>query len=62
MVIVEDEQLILDNLLPKLISLTLGFYVAGTAKNGRKALELISEIQPSLVITDIKMPVMDGWS
>jgi two-component system, response regulator YesN len=59
-VIVEDEQLILDHLVTKINQFDLGFYVAGTAKNGRKALELISELQPSLVITDIRMPVMDG--
>ncbi|OCT15482.1 hypothetical protein A8709_15510 [Paenibacillus pectinilyticus] len=59
-VIVEDEQLILDNLVQKIAQFDLGFSVAGTAKNGKKGLELIADVQPSLVITDIRMPVMDG--
>jgi two-component system response regulator YesN len=59
-VIVEDEQLILDNLVHKITQFDLGFSLAGTAKNGKKALELIAELQPGLVITDIRMPVMDG--
>jgi CheY-like chemotaxis protein len=32
-----------------------------TAENGRAGLELIREIKPNLVISDLSMPVMDGW-
>lgn len=34
--------------------------VAGTAANGEAGLKMISELHPDLVITDIRMPKMDG--
>lgn len=37
-----------------------GFQVCGEADNGEDALEQILEIQPDLVLTDIRMPVLDG--
>lgn len=35
-------------------------YVAGEADNGEDGLRLIREIKPDIVITDIRMPGMDG--
>ena len=37
----------------------LGYDVA-TAENGEEALKVFAEHQPAIVLTDIKMPVMDG--
>ncbi|MBC8079054.1 MAG: response regulator [Gorillibacterium sp.] len=37
-----------------------GFEVVAEAENGRKALEMANRFQPDLIITDIKMPIMDG--
>lgn len=34
--------------------------LAGEAENGRELIELAKELQPDVIITDIKMPVMDG--
>lgn len=32
-----------------------------TATNGAEGLELVRQIRPRFVISDISMPVMDGW-
>ncbi|MCY9660945.1 response regulator [Paenibacillus chondroitinus] len=37
-----------------------GYLVAGEAKNGEEAIELIARVKPDLAIMDIKMPVMNG--
>ena len=36
------------------------FDLLGEAENGREALELIQKCRPSIVITDMKMPIMNG--
>lgn len=37
-----------------------GFECAGIAHNGRQALDLVHEFKPHAVITDVRMPIMDG--
>lgn len=59
-VVAEDELLILQNTVQKINKLDLGFHVAGSAQTGVQALEKIEELNPSLLVTDIRMPVMDG--
>ena len=57
--IVEDEVMIREGL-AKLIKSHTGHTVAGEASNGQEGLNLALRLRPELVITDIRMPVMDG--
>jgi DNA-binding NarL/FixJ family response regulator len=36
--------------------------VVGLAKNGQEAVEMVKSRQPDVIILDLQMPVMDGWS
>ncbi|WP_138750814.1 response regulator [Paenibacillus sinopodophylli] len=40
----------------------IDFHITAEAVNGRHALELISENEPDLILTDISMPIMNGIS
>jgi two-component system, response regulator YesN len=37
-----------------------GFHVIGEAENGSKGLDMARRLSPDIILTDIKMPVMDG--
>ena len=56
--VVEDDEGIRD-----FVSMVLadeGYEVA-TAPHGAAALDLIDQAQPSLILLDMRMPIMDGW-
>ncbi len=59
-VVAEDEELILNNLVQKIEHTNLNFKVIGTAQTGVEALELVQELSPEVLITDIRMPAMTG--
>lgn len=58
--IVDDEPFIRQGLLLLIDWNALGFQICGQASNGVQALECIRKVRPDLVISDIKMPEMDG--
>lgn len=37
-------------------------YRTATAWNGEEALKRIAEAEPELVLLDMRMPIMDGWT
>ena len=59
-VLADDEKKIL-LLLQKLIDWErLGYEIVGTANDGLRALELVRELHPDLLITDVRMPGCSG--
>lgn len=58
--LVDDEEEVMNAIEHKINWEELGFEVIGKAQNGVKALEIAEKTQPDVVITDIKMPYMDG--
>lgn len=58
--IVEDEQAARNGLVNLLRQADDRIDVAGVASDGRQGLEQIRALSPELVLTDIRMPVMDG--
>ncbi len=57
-VVAEDEALIRLDLVELLNG--EGYHVVGEAGDGAEALALVRELEPDLVVMDVKMPVMDG--
>jgi two-component system response regulator YesN len=59
-ILVEDEIVVREGIRKNILWEQYGFLYAGDASDGELALPLIRQIQPDLLITDIKMPFMDG--
>lgn len=58
--IVEDEELIRKGIVLTVDWAALDCVVVGEAANGLEGLEQVSRCDPDLIITDLKMPQMDG--
>ena len=60
-VIISDDEVKVIQLIRYLVSWDqFDMQIAGTANDGQKALELICAEKPDIVITDIRMPSIDG--
>lgn len=58
--LVDDEEEVIQIIMKKIDWESMGFQIVGYAHNGVEALEMAEECQPDVVMTDIKMPYMDG--
>ncbi len=58
--IVDDEFIIRQGIKHLLDWEAHGYEIIGEASNGKEALEIIEEVTPDIILTDIVMPVMDG--
>ena len=56
--VVDDDAAIRDTVAQVL---DLEGYAVATADNGAQALQSIKDQRPSLVLLDMRMPLMDGW-
>jgi CheY-like chemotaxis protein len=56
--VVEDDELIR---FAVQVALETEGYAVLLAANGRDAIQLMEEQRPSLVLLDMRMPVLDGW-
>lgn len=61
-ILVDDEEEVRKSIIKQIDWESAGFKVVGDAENGEDALEKIELSEPDVVLTDIRMPYMDGLS
>ncbi len=61
-IVIVDDNLELRGVVAKFLAQQEGVNVVGQATNGEDALHLIAETQPDVLLLDIIMPKMDGYS
>lgn len=59
-VIADDDTLFLENLVRHMPWQELGYEVVGTANDGEKAIEICQRLCPDVLLTDVRMPDLDG--
>ncbi|WP_339822208.1 response regulator [Paenibacillus sp. FSL R7-0216] len=59
-VVIDDEVLAIEHLRHLIDWPSVGFVIAGETTRPTRALALIQEVKPDLIISDIKMPMLDG--
>ena len=60
--LVEDESIVREGLRDNIPWQQYGYEFVGEASDGEMALPLIQKTKPDVLLTDIKMPFMDGLS
>ena len=58
--VVDDEAEVRQGIVRKINWNALGFEIVADAENGREAIEKAESLELDVVLTDIKMPFMDG--
>ena len=59
LIIADDHEIFRDGL-ALMLSKQEGISLIGEAENGRELVEMVGKLKPDIVITDIKMPLVDG--
>jgi DNA-binding NarL/FixJ family response regulator len=59
-VLVVDDQRLIREGIASLLGIQPGIEVAGTASDGRDAIDKALELEPDIVLMDVRMPEMDG--
>jgi len=59
-VLIADDHLIIREGLRLIIDTADGIIVAGEASNGREAVEMALQLEPDVILMDLRMPEMDG--
>jgi DNA-binding NarL/FixJ family response regulator len=59
-VVLADDQVIVRTGLARILSAQDGFEVVGQCANGVDALSAVANVQPDVVVMDVRMPQMDG--
>lgn len=62
LLVVEDEEAIRKGIIKSIDWNELGYTVVGDVANGREGLEFALREKPDVILTDVRMPVMDGLS
>lgn len=60
LMLVDDEEELRQGIIRRVDWEAIGFTVVGEAENGQMGVELAANVHPDVVVTDIKMPFMDG--
>ena len=58
--LVDDDELILKEIVSSVPWMDNGFEVVGYESSSRRAIHRVKELQPDVIFSDLKMPVLDG--
>jgi DNA-binding NarL/FixJ family response regulator len=59
-ILIADDHVSIRTALRELLDLVTGIEVVGEATTGREAVELAEELNPDIIIMDVRMPGLDG--
>ncbi len=62
LVVIDDEYIVVEGIKAMIARLKLDYEVTGWACDGIRGLDIVRQTQPDIVLTDIRMPGLDGLS